>query len=632
MRRRSRVLALPLAACVSLPVALAVAQSTPAGATAPAAAATQAHHARYTKRTLTFTVTGIPNETAGSGTQTCTIVADLYKPRRASRQHRVPVILTTNGFGGSKADQAGLGVLGAEHGYGVLSYSGLGFGGSGCRISLDDRAHDGKAGSQLVSWLGGDSKIEAVNAAGKRVKAPHWIIHDRRDHAGHRDRYDPRLGMIGGSYGGQIQFAIAGRDPRVDTIIPIITWNNLAYSLAPNNLASSGGFRRGVTYNEAKAPGTEKFDWTSLFFGEGILDGGEGASIDPSRDAGCPNFVQQACASKAQMDSQGYPSPTTFRFAQSASVAAYMKHIRIPVLLAQGEADTLFNLQEVVATYRALRHQHTPVKMIWQSWGHSDGTAAPGEYSGGTDALSTYEGHRFFAWFARYLKHRHVKTGPRFAYYRDWVPFKGKGPDTKQYGASSHYPVGHLTRMWLSGSDQLVSRRSAVKAGSANYSNPGGGTPSSYSETSAVQGGEIPNQDSPPSDAPGTFAAWSSPKLRHKLDVVGIPSATVRVSCPTCSTATPEDELQFFAKIYDIAPDGSIDLVHRLIAPVRAANLSKPLTVQLPGIVHRFKKGHRIELVLAATDAAYKNNDPVQPVTVTTSPQAPGVLRLPVTR
>ena len=43
------------------------------------------------------------------GPQTCIIDADLYKPHSASAANRVPTILTTNGFGGSKADQAGLG-------------------------------------------------------------------------------------------------------------------------------------------------------------------------------------------------------------------------------------------------------------------------------------------------------------------------------------------------------------------------------------------------------------------------------------------------------------------------------------------------------------------------------------------
>jgi hypothetical protein len=42
----------------------------------------------------------------------------------------------------------------ASEGYVVLSYSGLGFGGSGCPIELDDPDWDGKAASQLIIFLG----------------------------------------------------------------------------------------------------------------------------------------------------------------------------------------------------------------------------------------------------------------------------------------------------------------------------------------------------------------------------------------------------------------------------------------------------------------------------------------------
>ena len=60
----------------------------------------------------------------------------------------MPAILATNGFGGSKDDQAGIGTAFAGRDYAVLSYSGLGFGGSGCKITLDDPDYDGRAGSQ----------------------------------------------------------------------------------------------------------------------------------------------------------------------------------------------------------------------------------------------------------------------------------------------------------------------------------------------------------------------------------------------------------------------------------------------------------------------------------------------------
>jgi len=88
----------------------------------------------------------------------------------------------------------------------------------------------------------------------------------------------------------------------------------------------------------------------------------------------------------------------------------------------------------------------------------------------------------------------------------------------------------------------------------------------------------------------------------------------------------------FFAKVYDVAPDGTVDLVHRLVAPVRVFDASKPVSVTLPGIVHRYAKGHRIEFVMAATDAAYKNAYAVQPVTVSSSTTAPSTLTFPVVR
>jgi ABC-2 type transport system ATP-binding protein len=92
----------------------------------------------------------------------------------------------------------------------------------------------------------------------------------------------------------------------------------------------------------------------------------------------------------------------------------------------------------------------------------------------------------------------------------------------------------------------------------------------------------------------------------------------------------PAGKLLLFAKIYDVAPDGSVTLVNRLISPTRVADVTKPVVIELPGVVHRYAAGHQIRVVVAATDAAYRNNTTVQPVTVLTSAAAPGLLSLPV--
>ena len=134
----------------------------------------------------------------------------------------------------------------------VLAYTGLGFPDSGCKITLDDPDYDGKAGKQMVDVLAG-TRSYTENGASKRL---HVVAQESPG--------DPRVGMIGGSYGGQIQYAVAEQDKRVDALIPIITWNDLSYSLAPNNT----DLARGVTY---RTPGVGKREWVDLFFGVGLV-------------------------------------------------------------------------------------------------------------------------------------------------------------------------------------------------------------------------------------------------------------------------------------------------------------------------------------------------------------------------
>ena len=52
--------------------------------------------------------------------------------------------------------------------------------------------------------------------------------------------------------------------------------------------------------------------------------------------------------------------------------------------------------------------------------------------------------------------------------------------------------------------------------------------------------------------------------------------------------------------------------------------------VTLPGVVHRFEAGHRLRLVIAATDDSYSTTTTVVPVTIPTGKDAGQVLDLPV--
>lgn len=75
--------------------------------------------------------------------------------------------------------------------------------------------------------------------------------------------------------------------------------------------------------------------------------------------------------------------------------------------------------------------------------------------------------------------------------------------------------------------------------------------------------------------------------------------------------------------------DGGKTLVNRLVSPVRVPDVTRPFTVQLPGVVHRYEAGHRLEFVIAASDSAYSGNRGIKPVTVVSVPEDTGVLELP---
>ncbi|MFL6145815.1 MAG: CocE/NonD family hydrolase [Labedaea sp.] len=504
------------------------------------------------------------------GTQHCDIVGDLYRPATASAANPAPAILTTNGFGGSKDDQAGLARFAAANGYVVLSYSGLGFGGSGCKITLDDPDWDGRAASQLVTFLGG-------------------LDYVRHDAPG-----DPRLGMVGGSYGGGVQFATAAVDPRVDTIIPLITWNDLSYSLGPNNAVP------------ASTPGSAKITWALLFFFEGALLENV-MHPDPNRAIGCPNFADQTCTDLLLTGTLGYPTPATTAFLRHASVASYVGRVHVPTLLIQGQKDTLFNLNEAVATYQALQAQGTETKMIWQSWGHSGG-AAPGEIDlANPDPAAQYETRRVLDWFDHYLKDLPSDTGPEFAYFRDWVSYSGNAAPA--YADAPSFPVGTARAVPLAGPAQT-------------FLTPPAGVPTSLSPFDAI------NQPALDVNLPGTFASWSSAPLGSAMDVVGVPRVDLRLNAPTAvltSGLGPVGQLVLFPKLYDVAPDGSASLIHQLVAPVRVADPTAPVRVALPGIVHRFAPGHRLRLVVASGDLNYRGGLAAAPVTV-----AAPALTLPV--
>jgi len=542
----------------------------------------------FTEQTLHFKV-----DVAGG--QTCDVVGDLYTPREASPTHRVPAILTTNGFGGSKDDQSGIGKEFAQRGYVVLSYSGLGFGGSGCKITLDDRSHDGRAASQLVSYLGGADDI-AYQDVDHTEPAPTLDVvkRDSADQDGKPSEHDPRVGMVGGSYGGHVQYAAAAIDKRIDTLVPLITWNDLEYSLAPNSVVPADE-------NSTVASGAPKLIWAVGFTALGIITGLQHLGDDPSRALGCPNFDNFVCtALTAALVTGALPKGAADRL-HNESVAAFSEDVTVPTLLIQGQDDTLFNLNEAVDTYRALRQQGTTAKMVWMNGGHS-GENAPGELDlGNPDPASEFLSKRIADWFDHYLKDKNTSTGPEFSYFRDWIDYDGNAQPA--YASSSSYPVGEPQSWTLSGNDLVTGQ---PQAGRQSLTTTVGKLPTSLEEPDLINA-FVPF---PESDLPGTTANWSTDELEDAIDVVGSPELDLRVDSVVSGLAQALDagKLVLFAKLYDVAPDGSATLVRNQVAPIRVPDVNQPFSVVLPGIVHRFEPGHKIRLTIAGGSVNYLGN------------------------
>ena len=542
-----------------------------------------------------------------------TIDTRLYIPDNATAQTPQPAILMTHGFGLSKlaAEVVSSATFLARHGYVVLTYTAQGFGQSTGCVTLQSRTYDVKDAKQLITK----------------------VLEARPEVA--RDGKGAIVGMTGGSYGGGIQANVAENDPRIRAINPGRTWNNLAYSLDPNNYVVPGD-PTGLSH-ELNKQGVFKQEWTSLFFasGNGNPVGGipptgtpngtcpqdKLASGDPATVAGvaCPGFYAAVCETFVKVTATGDADDTDRALLADASGVTEISKLRVPTLLFQGQSDTLFNPNDASSTYLALKRAGVPVQMVWNSGGHGGYDSLPGEcdvYGGGHGGAdykgldSCYLTLRTLEFFDHWLKGK-GPIGPGFSWFQDWQPYSGSGPTT-QYADAPAFPLGHETTYHLTVDGELLPGGGNV--GGIAMVNPPGGVPAAYSETSNFTGpGSSPQSPLPPTELAGQHVDFQTAPFFTAHTSVGIPTLRVQLS-----HVAPTD-LVLYAKAYDVGPAGA-ELIHRLIAPAGIPNdaLSKPVEIKLIGFAHRFAAGHSLRLTLATTDLTSYNNKVADVITVGT--------------
>ena len=575
-------------------------------------------------RSYTITEAMVTVLSGPAGDEPVTLDTTLYLPKSASAERPVPAILLAHGFGGTKASVAEDAGEFADRGYAVLTYSARGMGRSGGLIHLNSPDYEVRDAQRLLDWLAARPEIQ-------------------RDGAG-----DPRVGVVGGSYGGALALMLAGVDPRVDAIVPMITWHDLADAFLPEATgagAADGVFKRqwaGFFFGRAAA--VSPLDADGPAGGGGVPQGLEGAAepprlqgateppgpegaaeppdpagegeaepaiADATTEVSCGRFALDVCAAYLDVATDGRATPETIARLRRSSPAPLLSRVRAPTLLIQGQADSLFPLADAEANYRAIAATGTPVRMDWFAGGHD----------GGDGPRRDQDRVRFLTirWLDYYVKGTGEDPGTGFTYSR----VSGFDPESRRVTTTAYRAdvvpgspgAGEPVTVPIEGAPQLVA-------------NPPGGTPAAVSTMPGLGGGLLATALGRSAvEIPGQHAIFESAPLAANTDVVGAPTVRIRAASPT-------GEAVLFVKLYDVDPDGGTSLPFGLAAPVRLTGLptsiaeAEPVTVTLPAIVYRFEQGHRLRLVVATADQAYAG--PTDPAVYTVALEgASGQLRLP---
>ncbi|MFP3991517.1 alpha/beta fold hydrolase [Streptomyces sp. E11-3] len=463
---------------------------------------------------------------------------------------------------------------------------GHGFGGSkdDVRGQAEDLARDGYA---VLTWsargFGRSSGKIGLNDPEAEVadvsKLIDWLA--KRPEVRLDADGDPRVGLTGASYGGAVSLLAAGHDHRVDAIAPRITYWNLADALFPD-----GVFKR---------------LWAGMFVSSG---------------GGCDSFEERLCAMYERVAVAGEPDADAVRLLAERSPSAVGKKIKAPALIVQGQSDSLFPLGQADAMAQAIGDNGAPVAVDWIAGGHDGGDMETGRINA-----------RIGDWFDRYLKDdQGTDTGPAFRVTRTGGVDSTDGRATLRGASGTAYPG-------LDGDERTgraVGLREGGKKDTQKFENPAGGNPPSISAVPGL-GGSLAELSALgvgglAAEFPGQFARFDSAPLPRDLRITGAPTVRVRLKAD-------REEAVLFGKVYDVGPDGTEQVLPaQLVAPVRVdgAKAGKDVELTLPAIDHEVQAGHRLRLVLSATDLGYAS--PAEPAAYTVTlggdlrvPTAPGV-------
>jgi ABC-2 type transport system ATP-binding protein len=330
--------------------------------------------------------------------------ASFFPAQGLAPGQKAPTILETHGWGATRdkdensatlapVGQVGLGPL-RRAGFNVLTWDSRGFGESGGTVEVDAKDFEGRDVSSLLDWLATQPE-QQLDAAG-----------------------DPRAGMTGASYAGGIELVAAGIDRRIDAIAPSIAWHSLLTALYRDDLVKGG--------------------WAAALSGLGIPTATALRVISPA-GVQTGTVDPHITSSLAEGLATGHLSDEDRAWFESRGPGdALVSQIRVPTLLVQGTADTLFTPSEAIRNFELLKASGVPLHMLWFCGGHGV-CLTQGDYSRVES--------RVVGWLRRWLMDDHAADAdPTF----EWLA------DDGQWRSAADWPMAPGTAMTAKGSGTLT--------------------------------------------------------------------------------------------------------------------------------------------------------------------------------
>jgi ABC-2 type transport system ATP-binding protein len=264
-------------------------------------------------------------------------------------------------------------------------------------------------GYNVVTWdprgefaSGGVLQLDSPEFEARDVSAIiDWVVTQPTTEFPTGSTTDPLLGMVGGSYGGGIQWVTAASDPRVDAIVPVISWHTLNSSLYPTQAFKTA--------------------WSALLLAALVE---VGARINP-----------ELYSSVITGSILGVLTPSAQDLLTRSGPGDLVSNITIPTFLIQGTADGLFPLQQSINNAQLLVANGVETKMLWVCGGHG---VCLDPINPGQEALIV---NSTLAWLDKHVKGENVDTGRKF----EWVDQAGQFYSSDKMPFETGFNGGNIT-------------------------------------------------------------------------------------------------------------------------------------------------------------------------------------------